>query len=751
MMRNKITLSILYVYYNTPKEILISVRSVVKEVSDITHEIIIVDNNSPVKLPSFISKDTIKIIVNTKNLGFGKAVNQAAEIAHGEFLLILNPDTIITKGAIKKLLTKLQGNHTLGIIGPRLIDGRGEILSTAGKMPLLPMGVILFSSLKNLWPFSKLAESYTLQKKDYSREMCVDVVGGACLFLRRSVFQKVKGFDERFFMYFEEADLCYRIRKLGYKILYFPEAEITHFVGRSTDDRRWIQKIFEMSRQKFFAKYHGSLAALCSGLAIAILKKNNLLLFLIIVLSCVLNFYQIDKWIMFFGDIGRDYLAAKHMIISGSIPLVGITSSVTWLHQGPLAIYLIALSFLLGNFHPSSPSVLFALLGVATVYLVYKIGVDYFSTQVGLLSALLFATSPLVIVNVRSPYHTAPIPFVTGVVLLLLYQLFLRRSKRLYFIGFCLGLLFMLELSNTVMLFAVAVLFYIFRKQFNSREYIKVIIGFFAGITPLILYDLTNSFVQTGGFVLWTVNRVRLFFGLTLSGESTGVHPLTTATFIWDQIRRVIFPADEAIAVGFVAIMLIAVIFSLFRLKNVDEKKGSIVVVLLLIISIAGFFVHAAPGPAYFPVIFVPLSILLGLSISKISQRNPFVILLVVFFALYNAWYVLSNQYFLDTSEKKGSLAQGWNYGYGAALSEQINQVNTLISMNDDSIPMIRGGGFWETNKTSIDNYKYLFWWIGGTSSGDSQGYIFYPADDPQNKSRKAFYRDNFIFVSKNE
>ncbi|MEN9407851.1 MAG: hypothetical protein RLZZ455_1067, partial [Candidatus Parcubacteria bacterium] len=537
----------------------------------------------------------------------------------------------------------------------------------------------------------------------------------------------------------------------GYKILYYPEARITHFVGRSSDDRDWIKKIFEKSRKKFFSKYHGPVAALCSEVIISLFQKNNALLILIMILSVVLNFYQIDKWIMFFGDIGRDYLAAKNILISGKIPLVGITSSVTWLHQGPLAIYLIAFSFLLGNFHPSSPAVLFALFGVVTVYLVYKIGSDYFSTQVGLLSALLFATSPLVIVNVRSPYHTAPIPFVTGIVLLLLYQLFIRMKKRFFLLGFSLGLLFMLELSNTVILFAVAILFFIFKKQFIVNDYMKVVVGFFAGIIPLILYDFTNSFVQTGGFALWIVNRVRLFFGLTLSGESTGVHPLSTAVFIWDQIRRIIFPADNGVAVGFVAVMLIVMIFSLFRVKNIHARKSLLIVVLLLIVSIAGFFVHASPGPAYFPVIFVPLSLLLGLSFSKISRRNPFVILLVVFFALYNAWYVLSNQYFLDTSEKKGSLAQGWNYGYGAALSEQIHQVSTLISMNHKASVVIRGGGFWENNETSIDNYKYLFWWIGGPPSEATEKYVFYPSDDPHNESRKVIYSDNFIFVSKNE
>jgi 4-amino-4-deoxy-L-arabinose transferase-like glycosyltransferase len=153
---------------------------------------------------------------------------------------------------------------------------------------------------------------------------------------------------------------------------------------------------------------------------------------------------------MFFGDFGRDFLAARDMLMSGVVPLVGIPSSVVWLHQGPLSIYLIAISLWVGTFNPSAPAYLYAGFGVITTYLVFKTGSELFDRKVGILSAIFFTMSPLVLVNVRMPYHTAPIPFFSSIFLIFLWG-FLKEKKYPFLLGVSVGLLLLLELSNAVL------------------------------------------------------------------------------------------------------------------------------------------------------------------------------------------------------------------------------------------------------------------------------------------------------------
>lgn len=266
-------ISIIYAYYNTPSEILRSIRSIDKAVRVISYEIIIVDNFSSKRLPKTLRyARSIKLLRNSTNLGYGTALNRGVKKAKGKYLLLVNPDTEFTNKSIESLFSRILRDETIGVIGPQMINQKKVILQSYNSYPFLPDALVVFSFVNKLWPNNYFSKKYWLYNLDITKESEVGFVGGACMMVRKSVFEKVGGFDEQFFLYFEEIDFCYRINSLGYKILYYPNSKIIHLVGRSTRDKFFIRKTFENSRFRFFRKYHGLFFAALGELILRVLN-----------------------------------------------------------------------------------------------------------------------------------------------------------------------------------------------------------------------------------------------------------------------------------------------------------------------------------------------------------------------------------------------------------------------------------------------------------------------------------------------
>lgn len=266
-------LSILYVHFNTPYDLARSIASIHSSARTVPYEIIIIDNASSQKPRVKIRSSSVKIIVNKINIGYGKALNQGVKIARGEYLLFVNPDTILHRDSIALLYKRIEDDSKIGVIGPQMTDKNGTVQQSYNGMPFLPDALFAFSFLNTLFPKNKFSRRYWLSDLDVTKEQWVSFVGGACMMVRREVFDMVGGFDERFFMYFDEVDFCYRVKQIGYKILCYPDAKVVHLVGRSSRDRKRIQKIFESSRFKFFQKYHGTAAALVGDGILRILNS----------------------------------------------------------------------------------------------------------------------------------------------------------------------------------------------------------------------------------------------------------------------------------------------------------------------------------------------------------------------------------------------------------------------------------------------------------------------------------------------
>jgi GT2 family glycosyltransferase len=230
-------------------------------------EIVVVDNGS---LPEHLDQvavhhPDVRFIAQQHNPGFAAAVNEGARRATGEYLLLLNPDTTLFPGAVLGLAGYLTAHSDVAIVGARIYDTDGTVQRSARAFPsVLTAFFGRTSALTALWPGNPLSRAQLVADESTDTVMEVDWVAGSCLLARASAFRAVGGLDERFFLYWEDADLCRRLRLAGWRIVYFPHAEVVHQVGRSSRHVRARSLIaFHRSAYRYYAKHaHGLVAQL---------------------------------------------------------------------------------------------------------------------------------------------------------------------------------------------------------------------------------------------------------------------------------------------------------------------------------------------------------------------------------------------------------------------------------------------------------------------------------------------------------
>jgi GT2 family glycosyltransferase len=230
------TLSIIIVNHNVRcflEQCLLSLR---RATDGIGHEIVVVDNASRDDSRSYLPQrfPEVRFLWNQGNIGFGRACNQGASLSGGEYILFLNPDTIVPEDCLRRCLEHLEAHPTAGALGVRMHDGSGRYLRESKRSYPSPSTAFLkLSGLSALFPGSRWVARYDLGDRDAYANCRADVLAGAFMLVRRAAFTATGGFDERFFMYGEDIDLSWRFRQAGFENLYFAEAAILHFKGES--------------------------------------------------------------------------------------------------------------------------------------------------------------------------------------------------------------------------------------------------------------------------------------------------------------------------------------------------------------------------------------------------------------------------------------------------------------------------------------------------------------------------------------
>lgn len=233
----RMQLSVIIVNYNVKHFLEQCLYSVRRASLGLRAEVIVVDNHSEDNSLAFLQPlfPEVNFLVNKENLGFAKACNQGWQMAKGEYILFLNPDTIIPEDCFEKCISFFMSHPDAGALGVKMLDGSGRFLKESKRsFPSPSAALYKLFGLSKLFPQSKTFSKYHLGNLNKDQIHEVEVLAGAFMMIKKEVLDKTGGFDETFFMYGEDVDLSYRIRKAGYKNYYFPGVSIIHFKGEST-------------------------------------------------------------------------------------------------------------------------------------------------------------------------------------------------------------------------------------------------------------------------------------------------------------------------------------------------------------------------------------------------------------------------------------------------------------------------------------------------------------------------------------
>lgn len=258
-----IDISVVIVNYNVKDFLSKCLDSVKKASANLTVEIIVVDNDSSdgsIEYLQNLHPDVSYIVLN-ENLGFSKANNIGFKQAGGKYILILNPDTIIEEKNLDLMFEYLENNPQVGLAGCKVLNPDGSFqLPCRRGFPTPWVSFCKLFGLQSLFPKSKLFAQYNQTFRSIDETYYIDAVMGAYMFTRREIIESVNGFDEDFFMYGEDLDLCHRIKQAGYEIAYFNETSIVHYKGESTkrssiNEIKHFYDAMAIFTKKHFAKY----------------------------------------------------------------------------------------------------------------------------------------------------------------------------------------------------------------------------------------------------------------------------------------------------------------------------------------------------------------------------------------------------------------------------------------------------------------------------------------------------------------
>jgi len=309
-----VELSIIIVNYNVKEFLQNLLHSIEKASLNISHEIIIVDNASDDGSVELIREKfpSVKLIANTENLGFGKANNQALAIAEGKYLLLINPDTIVSEDTFDKMISFFENNSGAGLAGCKILNPDGTLqLACRRSFPGPWTSFCKVTGLSNLFPKNKLFARYNLTYLNEDQTYEVDAISGSFMMMRKETYDTVGGFDEEFFMYGEDLDLCYRIQQAGFKVYYVHTTQIIHYKGESTKRSRLDETKVFYDAMHLFVKKHFSGSFLVEVILRSAIGVRKVFAFLgkskLAIQSALIDFLLFDLCLFFAERIYMSY------------------------------------------------------------------------------------------------------------------------------------------------------------------------------------------------------------------------------------------------------------------------------------------------------------------------------------------------------------------------------------------------------------------------------------------------------------
>ena len=229
------------------------------------YEIIVVDDLSTDDTVAVVRAQypDVRLYANGKNVGFGKTVNVGLTAAAGDYILVLNNDTWMHEGALDAMIAFLDTHPDAGIVGPKVLSGDGSLQQQCRRRIPTPAAALLyFTGVAGMFPKNPNVAGYLMTAADETKTTEVDSVSGACLMVRRAVLETIHGFDPEYYLYGEDMDFCWRTKLAGWKVVYHPDAVITHFGGQGGTGKMKIHATIEWHRAMWiFYRTHRAPAA----------------------------------------------------------------------------------------------------------------------------------------------------------------------------------------------------------------------------------------------------------------------------------------------------------------------------------------------------------------------------------------------------------------------------------------------------------------------------------------------------------
>ncbi|MFA5164594.1 MAG: glycosyltransferase family 2 protein [Candidatus Omnitrophota bacterium] len=253
-------LSIAIVNWNTQLLLKQCIESIRKTTKEITYEIIVVDNNSKDGSQEMLSSEYKEVILikNIENLGFNKANNQAIKVSKGDYILILNPDTVMLDSAADKMVRYMAENQQAAALGCKILNGDGTLHPYFRNVPSLGKEI-----MRLILPERLMLDESKTKANDYEYTHEIEVLSGCCMMVRKTTFERIGLLDERYFMYGDDIDLCYQIKKNKMKIFYMPDASIIHYMKGSSQQCKAEMSIEAYKgMHKLLKKLYGAFPAL---------------------------------------------------------------------------------------------------------------------------------------------------------------------------------------------------------------------------------------------------------------------------------------------------------------------------------------------------------------------------------------------------------------------------------------------------------------------------------------------------------
>jgi len=692
--------SIIIVNYKVKEKVLKCIKSIYESKPKANFEVIVVDNSQEKSLKKDLAKiyPNVEYLESSKNVGYGAGNNLGAGNARGEYLFFTNPDVQFFKQTIDQLVDFLDKNHNAGIVSPLLVDKENKPFILQGTEYLTPLKALVVLSFLNKIP-NPVSRKFWLKEWNHKNTKEVDVCPGTALMISSKLFKKISGFDKRFFLYFEEDDISKRVKDLGYKIYIHAQSKIFHEVGASTKQLKNSNVIFAKSRFLYFKKYHGIVNTL---LVEAFLKitKISLAVTVIVLTALFLRVFNLENSMRFIGDQGWFYLSARDLLVNGQFPLVGITSSHTWLHQGPLWTYALSVALFLSNYNPISGACLTGFLGMVATYSVYRVSRELFSLRVGIISALLYAVSSLIVYFDRMAFDPSPIPLFTTLYLYAIYRWIKGNVNYFPIILLLAAVLYNLELATFTLVFPFALIFIYGaykRKKWITDLLTKKTIALSIALpliimAPVIIYDFGHGFKQTVVFLGWIVYKPFSFFFKPPVVKFSESFPVVLG-FIATSAQKLLI--TQSLVVSLI-IFMSSIAFLLINLKNkFNLAKG--LLLLFLLISLTGIIVNQTPSDAYLPIIFpfviISVAILFDylLGIGKVKYLAAFILIVIVILNIYSSFQVTQDNEFKN----------------------RIEATNQIIALSQGREYNLIGKGEGSEFRSFTMNYEYLLWWKG--------------------------------------